>query len=166
MKKVSEVHFENIRDKIITELRNAKFNIFIAVAWFTDKKLWVEVCNKAKNVQVQVLIIDDDINRNSNIDFNELVRNGGELFFADGNLHHKYCIIDLETTISGSYNWTHTANKRLKGESIEIKKNANKISREYAKNFKDLLLEGKKYSSFKTEILKRSVSLKDKILLG
>ena len=32
-----EIHFEEIQAQIIEQIRNAKFSIWVAVAWFTDK---------------------------------------------------------------------------------------------------------------------------------
>lgn len=33
-------------------------------------------------------------------------------------MHHKFCVIDLERVIDGSYNWTNNANYSGKGINI------------------------------------------------
>ena len=48
-------------------------------------------------------------------DFNEFIKTGGNLYIASselGLLHHKFCIIDGEIVITGSYNWTYYAETR------------------------------------------------------
>ena len=45
-------------------------------------------------------------------------------------MHHKFCIIDLKTTIHGTYNWTKAA--QYNKESISIDRN-----RETAEKFAD-----------------------------
>ncbi|MBK8352587.1 MAG: hypothetical protein IPL21_13190 [Saprospirales bacterium] len=67
----TKVYFENIRETIFEQLVNAKYNIYVAVAWITDTLLWDKLCEKALSIHVQVFLIDDEINRNSNIDFDK-----------------------------------------------------------------------------------------------
>ena len=61
----TKVYFENIRETIFEQLVNAKYNIYVAVAWITDTLLWDKLCEKALSIHVQVFLIDDEINRNS-----------------------------------------------------------------------------------------------------
>ncbi len=137
----TKVYFENIRETIFEHLDNSKYNIFVAVAWITDTLLWEKLCEKALTTHVQVLLVDDEINRNSKIDFNKFLNNGGQLYF--GEHHHKFCIIDLKTLISGSYNWTYYANNRINGENIEVKTYAHDLCEQYADVFKKLLDDSK-----------------------
>jgi hypothetical protein len=59
-----KTHFEDIQNQIIEEIRKAKYTIWVAVAWFTDKKLFNELIKKSdEGLNVQVIIIDDDINK-------------------------------------------------------------------------------------------------------
>lgn len=41
-----EVYFENIREQIIKHIQAAKYDIKIAVAWFTDERIITELLNK------------------------------------------------------------------------------------------------------------------------
>jgi phosphatidylserine/phosphatidylglycerophosphate/cardiolipin synthase-like enzyme len=118
-----EVFFEDIKPKIISEISLAKNSIFIAVAWFTDESLLDEIISKSKKgVKVQLLINDDLINQDSGLVFENLNKFGGMLYYNQSELmHNKFCIIDEETVINGSFNWTHKA--RVNEENITIFRN-------------------------------------------
>lgn len=42
------VHFSDIQANISEEIKKAKYNIFVAVAWITDKSLWAILEKKQK----------------------------------------------------------------------------------------------------------------------
>ncbi len=54
-----------------------------------------------------------------------------------GIMHHKFSIIDGNVLITGSYNWTHSA-ENLNDENILIIKDAENIIKEYEKEFKKI----------------------------
>lgn len=129
----TDVFFEHQQEKIITEIRQAKYVIWIAVAWFTDERLFDELKEKVeKGVNVQLIIDDDDINRNYGFkyeDYFETHRMPLKGYF-DNIVHHKFCVIDLQTSLHGSYNWTRKA--QYNRETLEISEN-----REIAQKFAD-----------------------------
>lgn len=45
----SEAVFDNIAERIQQEISKAQKSVFIAVAWFTNKNLFNELVNKARN---------------------------------------------------------------------------------------------------------------------
>jgi phosphatidylserine/phosphatidylglycerophosphate/cardiolipin synthase-like enzyme len=47
-------------------------------------------------------------------------------------MHNKFCVIDLKTVISGSYNWTKKA--QYNNESIEVK-HSRQLAEQYATEF-------------------------------
>jgi hypothetical protein len=117
----NNVYFEDIQRQICSELDNAKFIIWIAVAWFTDTVLFKKLLEKKRQgLNIQVLIIEDDINQRSGLkfeDYFETKRVKPTGYF--GNIsHHKFCVIDLEKVINGSYNWTVKA--QYNDENITI----------------------------------------------
>lgn len=132
-----EVHFKEIQSQIIEQIRQAKYTIWVAVAWFTDKVLFNELLNKkAQGVNVQVIVADDDINRKSGFDYEGnfeayRVQNKG---MYDNIMHNKFCIVDLKTVIHGSYNWTNRA--KYNKETITID-----TSRELAEKFASKFIE-------------------------
>ena len=126
-------HFDNIQQQIIDQIELARFTIWIAVAWFTDKHIFQYLVTKSQQgVNVQLIIIDDQINRKYGLNYEQAfetyrVSKSGEY---DNIMHNKFCIIDLETVLHGCYNWTNRA--QYNDETISITKNRN-----YAKKFSE-----------------------------
>lgn len=137
-------HFSNIQKHISEEIKNAKYNIFVAVAWITDKSLWTILEERAKEgVVVQVILVPDEINKNNNTDFFGFLNSGGQLYWDDH--HHKFCVIDLKTVITGSYNWTYMANNRGKRENIIILKQNSQVAEQFSDEFKIPMKQSEKY---------------------
>lgn len=121
----THAYFENIQIEIIEVLQTAKHHIRIAVAWFTDYELFDILLSKAqKGVKIELLLANNFINHESSIDFQRLSRLGGVVSFIGNDtekaplMHNKFCIIDNEILIFGSYNWTRKA--QVNHESITI----------------------------------------------
>lgn len=135
----SEVYFENIKVKIRKELECVKDSVFVAVAWLTDDDLFADLTHLAsKGIGVKIIINDDEINRNSGLNFMKFYENGGLIYFVDSvkNLmHNKFCIIDEIKIINGSFNWTRNANKNI--ENITIIQNET-ISKHFLQEFNRL----------------------------
>ena len=76
--------FNGIKDYIIERLNEANSKIRIAVAWFTNDELYQAVLRLLdRGIQVDLIIIDDHINRNEfGLDFNVFISKGGHLFFS------------------------------------------------------------------------------------
>lgn len=114
---MNKAYFNNIRSKIIPYLRNAKMNVSIAMAWFTSSELFQELisCLRRK-IKVELVLLDDPTNfMEFAPDFNDFIRAGGIFRLAhpeNGFMHHKFCVIDTSTVITGSYNWTYYAEHR------------------------------------------------------
>ncbi len=137
-------HFSEIQTTISEEIKKAKFNIFVAVAWITDKSLWTILEKKAKKgVTVEVILVPDEINKNNDTDFIGFLKSGGKLYWDDH--HHKFCVIDINTVITGSYNWTYMANNRGKRENIIILKENTEIAIQFSDEFKILLNQSEQY---------------------
>jgi phosphatidylserine/phosphatidylglycerophosphate/cardiolipin synthase-like enzyme len=137
-------HFSDIQTNISEEIKKAKYNIFVAVAWITDKSLWTILEKKAEEgVIVQVILVPDEINRNNNTDFIGFLKYGGQLYWDYH--HHKFCVIDVKTVITGSYNWTYMANNRGKRENIIVLKQNTEIAEQFSDEFKILLRQSEKY---------------------
>lgn len=109
----TEVVFEDIEQRILNEIGNAHYAIFVSVAWFTNKKLFNALLEKAKNnCYVSIIIQLDDINSQSGIDYNQIQIGRSECFKISKDaelLHDKFCVIDFKKVITGSYNWTYKA---------------------------------------------------------
>lgn len=142
-----EHYSSRIQNAIQRELFKATKSIQLAVAWFTNDLLFQPLLLKlAQGVSVEVILNDDVINRtgDNSLDFSGFVQNGGILRWnsSDRLMHDKFCIIDDEIVIFGSYNWTFKA--EFNEESITIAKNERSTLDFYQKKFSKLSL---RYSS-------------------
>jgi phosphatidylserine/phosphatidylglycerophosphate/cardiolipin synthase-like enzyme len=132
---LKEVHFEDIQNQIINELRDAKYTIWITVAWFTDSILFKELLNKRKQgLNIQIIVNDDNINRNHGCDYEKYFETYRipESGYFKNIMHNKFCVIDLKTVIHGSYNWSKKA--QYNQETITID-NDRKLAEQFADEF-------------------------------
>ncbi len=137
-------HFEDIQKQIANSVNKAKYNIFVAVAWITDQTLWNILQKKAEDgVTVQIILVQDKINQNEQTDFIKFIKAGGQIFWDDH--HHKFCVIDVKTVITGSYNWTYMASNRNKRENVIIMEDDQLICEQFSDEFKLLLKQADKY---------------------
>lgn len=104
---------KNIHNAIIAKLQMASQSIKINVPWFTSKELFSALLDAAmRGVEIKLVIEDDEINHNTRINHRELLNNNGKLYWhkkLTGVNHEKYCLIDDDFFIYGSFNWTFTA---------------------------------------------------------
>ena len=64
--------FDDIQKNIIELIKQAKFTIWIAMAWFTDEEIFSYLVEKKqKGINIQLIINDDDINKNSQLNYEE-----------------------------------------------------------------------------------------------
>lgn len=133
-----EIHFEDIQSQIIEQIRLAKFSIWVAVAWFTDKILMRELFNKKQaGINIRVVVLNDDINKNYGFDYEKYfeTKRVEPTGIYKNIMHHKFCIIDLKTVVHGSYNWTNKA--RWNKETISID-NSRELAEKFATEFIEL----------------------------
>lgn len=112
--KEHDVVFSEIEETIIQGIRDAKFLIWAAVAWFSNEAIFIELLAKKKQgLNIRLIISDESSNQRmllklkSNFDLVVVPRHGWNEY---NRMHDKFCIIDLDYVMHGSYNWTPTAN--------------------------------------------------------
>lgn len=136
-----QAHFQNIQQVIISHLQDAQHEILVAVAWFTDREIFEVLCQKAQSgVQVSVALLGDDINQAPGaLSFHRLHNLGGKVTFlpsgSDGApmMHHKFCVLDTKTVITGSYNWSKKAQSN--DENITVVTDSPEFARQYRQAF-------------------------------
>ena len=70
----TEAVFENIAERIVSEIDKAQNSIFIAVAWFTNRNIFNVLQRKGnEGCQINLMYSADDINENSSVDFDLLL---------------------------------------------------------------------------------------------
>ena len=137
----TEAVFENIAERIQQEISQAKKSIYIAVAWFTNIRLFNELVRKASDgCSVSIIISDDSINENSHIDFDRLSSNNSRVYKAGNGdtelMHNKFCIIDYSTVITGSYNWSYKAASNF--ENVIITRDDTKLAGQFISEFNNI----------------------------
>ena len=127
---MNKIYFKNIRKEIKTLLADSKYEVKIAVAWFSDKSLILELekCLK-RGVDVSIIFYDKSNDKEL---FKKLYKQNAKIATTSKLMHNKFCVIDNETVINGSYNWTNSASRNH--ENIQVtfsEKTAEIFSKEY-----------------------------------
>lgn len=141
-----KAHFSNIHTVIIHHLEQAQSEIVAAIAWFTDRDIFEVLCKKARSgIKVSVALIGDEINQGpGGLNFHRLSNFGGNVMFLPPGsrdaptMHHKFCVIDRSTVITGSYNWSHKA--RSNDENITVVTDSTDFAGRYLDTFDSLLV--------------------------
>lgn len=141
-----KAHFSNIHKVIIHHLEQAQTEIVAAIAWFTDRDIFEVLCKKARlGIKVSVALIGDEINQGpGGLNFHRLSNFGGNVIFLppgsrdEPTMHHKFCVIDRSTVITGSYNWSHKA--RSNDENITVVTDSTDFAGRYLDTFDSLLV--------------------------
>ena len=61
----NDVEFDRIQDVLIQGIRDAKYLIWVAVAWFSNEVLYQELLKKKQNgIHIRIIISDEDSNQN------------------------------------------------------------------------------------------------------
>lgn len=128
-----DVVFENIKQTIIQGIRDAKYVIWIAVAWFTNRDIFDELCLRKKDgLNIRIITIGNNTNKHllneleSEFDTLKITLPGGHIF------HHKFCIIDFEYVMHGSFNWSKNAEGNEETWSTALDRD---FSRKFADKF-------------------------------
>lgn len=101
-----------IKQRIISDISNAKQCIYVAMAYFTDKDIAMAIVEaKNRNVQVDILLSSNAQNETVKL----MLKGAGISVHAfdtgdeRGIMHHKFCLIDNRISINGSYNYSLNA---------------------------------------------------------
>lgn len=129
-----DVVFTEIQETIVQGIRDAKYLIWAAVAWFSNEAIFHELKSKKEvGLDIRIIVSDEDSNARllSQLKqwFNVVVipKHGWREY---NRMHDKFCIIDLDYVMHGSYNWTPTAN--FNEETL-----ATALDKEFVKKFAD-----------------------------
>lgn len=139
-----DVMFSEIQDTIVQGIRDAKYLIWAAVAWFSNEAIFRELLVKKKlGLNIRLIISDEDANQKL---LSQLLKEFDVVIPRHGwneynRMHDKFCIIDLEYVMHGSYNWTPTANhnEETLATALDrefVKKFADEFMRMYAENYR------------------------------
>jgi hypothetical protein len=132
---------DNLQEIILKNLDNAAHTVNVAVAWFTDVKLFNKLIEvQSKGAKVELIITKHQFNDESHNHYNLIKENGGVFIEIGGDystMHHKFCIIDHKTLLQGSFNWTKKANESNNETLLVIKDDYQSIN-EFTEEFERL----------------------------
>lgn len=90
-------------------------------------------------VNITIIIYNDHINKKEL--FKSLYYEGSKIYLSKKLMHNKFCIIDHNIIINGSYNWTLNANSNR--ENIQMTRGNRDLIFEFEKEFKSIKKECK-----------------------
>ncbi len=140
----------NARKAIIAEMNQAKKTINIAMYFFSDHTL-ANALARAKERGVQINIVMDRENsaeKNSKRIFFQQKELAARYYAPEvkgkkgkpGKMHHKFATIDGQVVITGSFNWTYSAEKYNNEDLLII--HSPKLARAYLNRWQTLWSRG------------------------
>lgn len=132
----NEAAFNDIQNKILNALDGARVSILLAMAWFTNDILRNKLKEKLEEgLRIEIVIYDDGVNKKHGVDLSgfDVVKIKGQ---RGGIMHNKFCVIDNQVVLHGSYNWSNNAEFR-NDETIEISQD-NKLASDFSVQFRIL----------------------------
>lgn len=133
----NDAYFNGIADKIIKDLDKAKVSIHVCIAWFSKQSIADKLVEKYKQgVDVKVIYYNDHTNSKFGVNIDDIpfkaVRGS-----RGGIMHNKYCIIDNQIVITGSYNWSDNAENKNDENAVAMYDydNASDFTVEFKKMF-------------------------------
>lgn len=133
----TEAHFQDIQNEIIRTLTAARVSITVVMAWFTNEVLAEMLIQKFnEGLDVKVAIFDDGINQRHGVDLAGIptitIKSS-----KGGIMHNKFCVIDNQIVITGSYNWSSNAEFK-NDENISIIRD-NSTASDYSVKYRELV---------------------------
>ena len=132
----TDAYFDHIEKQVIDDLESARVSIHVAMAWFTNQKIADKLIEKFKEgLDVKVVAFDDHTNAKFGVALGDIpfvVIKGTR----GGIMHNKFCVIDNQKVLTGSYNWsTKAENKNDENVSVIY---ADKHASDYSVEFRRL----------------------------
>jgi len=134
---INEAHFKDIQNRILAQLDRARVSIRVIMAWFTNDTLFQKLIEKQnQGIDVKIAVYDDGVNKKHGVDVSKLphvmIKHGQ----GGGLMHDKFCVIDNQIVITGSYNWTNNAEFR-NDENVTIENDPDQATR-YSEEYRRL----------------------------
>lgn len=132
------------QNAVISEIGKARESIDIAMYYLTSREISQEIL-RAKDRKVRIRIVLDKSQETQKYSKSRyLIKNGIEVLYYTGSglMHNKFAIIDGQVLITGSFNWTASAEDRNE-ENLLVITDRDIIER-YEKRFEYLFKKGRK----------------------
>ncbi len=126
---------DNCAQEIVSSIDNAKSYVYVAMFYFTSRPI-AQALVKAKDRGIDVKVCLDKEQPHYEYTKSKFLENKGiniKLIGGSGIMHNKFCIIDDYIIITGSYNWTVSAD--LKNDENLLIIESKEIARIYKEQF-------------------------------
>ena len=133
-------------EAVISALRDAKKTVLVQAYSFTSAPI-AEALVEAKKRGIDVQVILDKSQRTEKYSGATFLANGGIPVFIDADhriAHNKVMVIDGQTVITGSFNFTKSA-ETGNAENVLLILHAPELAARYGDNWKEHLAHSKKY---------------------
>ena len=137
----TEALFEGIAERICLELEQAEHSIYIVVTRLTNSALFNMLLQKSQQgLNVHLILSNHKNNQQRHIDYSQLNIGSSVSYLIESNadnlMHSKFCVIDSNTVINGSYNWS----SEVEGshEDILITKGNLAIAKQFVSQFEKI----------------------------
>lgn len=154
-----QVYFQNLALIIEESLRQARQEILIAVCWLSHPGIFETILAQCRRgIQVTLIVNYDQLNiqPEGKPDFQAFIRAGGRFYgYTQPELmHHKFCIIDRQFLLNGSFNWTLNNNR----ENIVVTQQA-ELVQAFLREFEALLAAARYFKQIDYGLVKTFQSL-------
>jgi len=114
---IAQVYFSpngGCQDVIISEIRKSQKSIDIAMYYLTSREIAQELVKAKDRVVVVRIVLDKSQETQKYSKSRYLIKRGFDVKYHAGSglMHNKFAVIDSKVLITGSYNWTPTANEK------------------------------------------------------
>lgn len=105
---------DDCENAIVSCIRNAKYSVKICVFTISENVITNEIIVAKKRGVSVTIITDNDKLNDKGSDIRCLADEGIRIRIdeSSNHMHHKFCIVDKEILLTGSYNWTKSAADR------------------------------------------------------
>ncbi len=114
---------DNCAQEIVSEIDKAKDYVYVAMYYFTSRPI-AQALTEAKDRGIDVKVCLDKEQPTYEYSKSRFLENKGitmKLIAGSGIMHNKFCIIDDHITLTGSYNWTASADLKNDENLLIIK---------------------------------------------
>ena len=105
---------DDCENAIVSCIRNARHSVKICVFTISENVITREIISAKKRGVSVTIITDNDKLNDKGSDIRWLADEGVKIRIdeSSSHMHHKFCVVDKEILLTGSYNWTKSAADR------------------------------------------------------